>query len=330
MHPLHQVILRKVYIKTKCGELMKRIIFILLVCSMLLLSACSLKTNENEQTASESEQTITSVTESTTSSQVDITIADNDPTNETRSDAESKETTVSTSKIPLETVKPPVAERTQSATEEKQLETEKKQPETTSVTQSETAETNSPPATATTTEPYSKDTESKPPVEAETVTSAPSVPQATASDCALIAEGVVGYINQYRVKENVAAATVLPGLTKYAEYRSRQLVTNFAHDTKDERTAATALLYGEYIDPALYGASGEPYYRSNAREAIAKGGYYGTPDEVAKKLTALVHSSSNHWSYVGSNKYEYIAVGVTYEGGIWYCNIAVATTSTYG
>ncbi len=296
---------------------MKRTLLIFLVCSVLTLSACSLKTNKNEQTASESVQTTTSVTEQTTSSQEDITIAENDPTNETRSDEESKEPTVSTTQILQETEMPPVTEKTP--------------PATSSATQSHSAETNSPPATATTTEPEeNKDTESKPPEESETATSAPSVPQATASDCAMIAEGVVGYINQYRLKEGVAAATVLPGLTRYAEYRSRQLVNNFAHDTKDERAAATALQYGEYIDPTLYGATGEPYYRANAREAIAKGGYYGTPDDVARKLAALVHSSSGHWNYVGGSEYGYIAVGVTYEGGIWYCDIAVARTNTNG
>ena len=295
---------------------MKRTLYIFLVCSMLTLSACSLETNKNEQTASESVQTSTSAAKQTTSSQEDITIAENDPTNETRSDEESKDSTVSAAQIPQETVKPPVTEKTP--------------PATSSTTQSHSAETNSPPATATTTEPENKNTESKSPAETETATSAPSVSQATASDCALIAKGVVGYINQYRLEEGVAAATVLPGLTTYAEYRSRQLVTNFAHDTKDERAAATALQYGEYIDPTLYGATGEPYYRANAREAIAKGGYYGTPDDVARKLAALVHSSSGHWNYVGGSEYGYIAVGVTYEGGIWYCDIAVAATNTCG
>ena len=162
------------------------------------------------------------------------------------------------------------------------------------------------------------------------MTTMSTVPQATAADCAVIAEGVVRYINQYRNEENVPSATVLPGLTAYAEYRSRQLITNFAHETKDERAAATALQYGEYIDPTLYGGSGEPYYRTNAREAIAKGGYYGTPDDVAYKLATLVHSSPNHWSYVGSAKYAYIAVGVTCADGIWYCDIAVTTMPDYG
>lgn len=149
-------------------------------------------------------------------------------------------------------------------------------------------------------------------------------PNAVASDAKAIADKVVKYINQYRNEQGVSTAVRLPGLTEYAEYRSRQLVSNFAHDTDDERAAATALKYGEYIDPALYGMNGKPYYTACAGEAIAKAGYTGTVDEVAKSLAMLVKNSPEHWSYVGSSQYQYIAVGVTYDNGLWYCDIAMA------
>ena len=132
------------------------------------------------------------------------------------------------------------------------------------------------------------------------------------------------YINGFRT----SPAVKLPGLTSYAEYRSRQLIGNFAHDTNDERAAATALQYGEYVDPSVYGGSGEPYYRANANEAIAKAGYVGTVDEVAYRLAILVKNSAEHWCYIGSAEYGYIAVGVTYESGMWYCDIAVAAENT--
>lgn len=118
------------------------------------------------------------------------------------------------------------------------------------------------------------------------------------------------------------------GCYSYAEYRSRQLIRNFAHDTNDERAAATALQYGEYVDPSVYGGSGEPYYRANASEAIAKAGYVGTVDEVAYRLATLVRNSAEHWCYIGSAEYGYIAVGVTYESGMWYCDIAVTAENT--
>ena len=176
-----------------------------------------------------------------------------------------------------------------------------------------------------TTKPQTEPTESKtettqPPAE-ETV---PTEPRAGKNDTAAVAQRVLEYINQYRS----SPATRLSGLTEYAQYRSRQLVSNFAHDTADQRAAATALQYGEYVDPSVFGGSGQPYYRANAREAIAKAGYAGTIDEVAMKLATLVKNSPNHWNYIGDSQYTYIAVGVTYESDMWYCAITVASENT--
>ena len=171
-------------------------------------------------------------------------------------------------------------------------------------------ESTTPPQT----EPETKPTE--PPSE-------PAKAYAGVEDARAVADKVLEYINSFRT----SPAVKLPGLTSYAEYRSRQLIRNFAHDTNDERAAATALQYGEYVDPSVYG-SGEPYYRANASEAIAKAGYVGTVDEVAYKLAALVRNSAEHWCYIGSAEYGYIAVGVTYESGMWYCDIAVAAENT--
>lgn len=150
------------------------------------------------------------------------------------------------------------------------------------------------------------------------------VQYATKDEEKAIAERLVYYINEYRKEQGTVTATKLPGLTQYAEYRSRQLISNFAHDTKDERAAATALKYGEYVDPSEYGMSGEPYYTANAGEAIAKAGYVGTVDEIAKKFATLTRNSSGHWAYVGGSRYKYIGIGITYESGMWYCDISVA------
>ena len=170
------------------------------------------------------------------------------------------------------------------------------------------------------TEPTQKEPESTEPP-AETV---PTETRAGKNDTAAVAQRVLEYINQYRS----SPATRLSGLTEYAQYRSRQLVSNFAHSTADQRAAATALQYGEYVDPSVFGGSGQPYYRANAREAIAKAGYVGTIDEVAMKLATLVKNSQNHWNYIGDSQYCYIAVGVTYESDMWYCAITVASENT--
>ena len=171
------------------------------------------------------------------------------------------------------------------------------------------------------TEPTESDTESTQPPAEETV---PEEPRAGRNDTAAVAQRVLEYINQYRS----SPATRLPGLTEYAQYRSRQLVSNFAHSTADQRAASNALQYGEYVDPSVFGGSGEPYYSANAREAIAKAGYVGTVDEVAMKLASLVKNSPSHWSYIGDSEYCYIAVGVTYESDMWYCAITVAFENT--
>ena len=170
------------------------------------------------------------------------------------------------------------------------------------------------------TEPTQKEPETTNPP-AETV---PTEPRAGKNDTAAVAQRVLEYINQYRS----SPATRLSGLSEYAQYRSRQLVSNFAHSTADQRAAATALQYGEYVDPSVFGGSGQPYYRANAREAIAKAGYVGTIDEVAMKLATLVKNSQNHWNYIGDSQYCYIAVGVTYESDMWYCAITVASENT--
>lgn len=162
------------------------------------------------------------------------------------------------------------------------------------------------------------------PVEIEIVPIAPQVVNASAKDSKEIAEKILEYINSYRTIK----AIKLEGLTEYAEYRSRQLIKKFAHNTEDERAAATALEYGEYVDPSLYGMNGEPYYTSCSREAIAKAGYAGTADEIAKRFADLIKNSAKHWAYVGADEYSYIAVGVTCESGMWYCDVAVAKENT--
>ena len=171
------------------------------------------------------------------------------------------------------------------------------------------------------TEPTESNTETTQPPAEET---SPEEPRAGKNNAAAVAQRVLEYINQYRS----SPATRLSGLTEYAQYRSRQLVSNFAHDTADQRAAATALQYGEYVDPSVFGGSGQPYYRANAREAIAKAGYVGTIDEVAMKLAMLVKNSPNHWNYIGDSQYCYIAVGVTYESDMWYCAITVTLENT--
>lgn len=145
----------------------------------------------------------------------------------------------------------------------------------------------------------------------------------------LVAQKVAEYINKFRTEQDEITATVIPGLTEYCKYRCSQLKTNFAHDTTDQRAAAEALQYGEYVDWSLYGIEGEEnYYTVNVREAIGKGNWGGTADEIAYSIANGFRNSKGHWSYVGSSKYTYMAVGVMYDGCYWYVCVCMDSENT--
>lgn len=145
----------------------------------------------------------------------------------------------------------------------------------------------------------------------------------------LVAQKVAEYINLLRTEQGDATATVIPGLTEYCNYRCTQLKTNFAHDTADQRAAAEALQYGEYVDWSLYGIEGEEnYYTANVREAIGKGNWGGTADEIAYSIANGFRNSKGHWSYVGNSKYTYMAVGVMYDGYYWYVCVCMDSENT--
>lgn len=177
-----------------------------------------------------------------------------------------------------------------------------------------------------------KPTETKPPEtakpETKPVTEPTKQPETVyqVPDRVEVERKVAEYINGYR-SEN---ATVLSGLTAVARYRSNQLVSNFAHT--DGIDACNALKYGEYVDMTQYGMSeSDSYYQGYNREAIAKGNFTGTADEIAQRIANGFKNSASHWSYLGSSEYSYIAVGCTYDSAssMWYCCICVSSKN-YG
>ena len=104
-------------------------------------------------------------------------------------------------------------------------------------TENETTAPAKPADPMSTIEPESeKTTESTTPPQTEPETkpaeppSEPEKSHAEAEDTRAVADKVLEYINSFRT----SSAVKLPGLTSYAEYRSRQLLSNFAHDTNDE------------------------------------------------------------------------------------------------
>lgn len=157
---------------------------------------------------------------------------------------------------------------------------------------------------------------------------------ASTSNVNLIEERVLYYINQYRAAQGSAKATSLPNLKAYAKYRSKQLVSNFAHSVTDERAAATALKYGKYMSKEeleSFGIQGEPYYSPGCGEAISYSPHVGeTIDELAKGFADAARNSAGHWSYVGHSSNIYIAVGITFGNGNWYLDICTTNTNIYG
>ncbi len=278
---------------------MKQIFLLTLTLFILLLSACSSETSMTDV----SSNTETEMVQSVSSEPSDSTLTQPDKTNNT--EIKTEQTDVS------------VVSSTSQATESTAKNTEK-------VTESSVPTTVESKETTTKVQPKSTSATF---ITESTIDEEPII-KATSSDCSIIADKVIEYINAFRTEEGAGSAVKLSGLTEYAEYRSWQLVTNFAHDTIDERAAATALKYGEYIEPSLYGMTGKPYYTANAREAIAKTSFGGTVDAVAKYIARMAKNSSGHWNYVGDKKYQYIAVGITCESGNWYCCIAMSRENT--
>ena len=133
---------------------------------------------------------------------------------------------------------------------------------------------------------------------------------------------VIEKINAYRIAQGETAATMLPGLTEVARYRANELTTNFEH--RAEQHVSTELRYGQYVDLAPYGMPDDSYYKGYTREAIGMGDWFGTAESMSDRIADGFHHSKGHWSYVGSSKYPYIAVGVTKANGKWYICILMS------
>lgn len=311
---------------------MKKLLSFILIIGILLLAGCSTPDSSGSSSPSGSDIPDSSYTSSVTQTDSGDYLEDENSAEESSEDA-SDAATVSDRDEKEQEKNDPGTGKSEGTTKVTESSDTPKEPLPSQSSDDNNSSESSKPTE--TTKPVSKPTETTPsqtePTESTTETTqppaeetVPAEPRAGKNDTAAVAQRVLEYVNQFRS----SPATRLSGLTEYAQYRSRQLVSNFAHDTADQRAAATALQYGEYVDPSVFGGSGQPYYRANAREAIAMVGYVGTIDEVALKLATLVKNSPNHWNYIGDSQYCYIAVGVTYESDMWYCAITVASENT--
>ena len=213
--------------------------------------------------------------------------------------------------------------RVPETTEKKEpVKTESKPPQTTT-TQTEKPKPNTEKTTTTTTpkETTTDNVVEEKPIETDQ-TNPQTVPVPSTTE---IEQKVAELINQYRVAQGNTSAVVLPGLTKVARYRANQLITNFAHI--NGRSVCAELKYGRYVDLTEYGLpESDNYYEGYDREAICKGDWSGTADQIAKRIAEGFKNSSKHWAYVGASEYGYLAVGITYNSAnkTWYGCICVS------
>ena len=206
-------------------------------------------------------------------------------------------------------------------------------------------------STGTTSKPSTSNNSSQPPTTTESTSSPPTPESSTdntvrpvnakATDAKDIAEKILKYINQYRVAQGAGEANNLSGLTQVAQYRSNQLITNYNHDTADERAAATALKYGKHVvieetrwDPvtATEIKTGNilDYYDACCGEAIGRSGGNASVDEIAQRMAKGFKDSAKHWDYVGAARNKYLSIGASYGNGQWYICILTSETDTYG
>lgn len=314
---------------------MKRLIILL---SVILTALCGCSNIDNkthtdkyvdnevsgeDKISSESVETETIITEEPTTT-MPVTTPSVEETIENSIETPTEETTEVTTAKPTEIP-------TQKPTEEVATKP------TETPTQKPTEVTTQKPTEAPTAKPT--ETPTKAPTEMETlppIEEQPTAPPLPTYDiyseeyARLVKEYTLQYINEYRAAEGNVPLTNLPFVAEYSQGRSTQLVTNFAHDTDDERAMATKLKYGRYINPVEYGLEGEPYYSPSGAEAICKMSIskYTSPEAMARKTAKGLSESPGHWKYVGGTMdvYEnhiYSGIGATVDGGYMYICVTV-------
>lgn len=299
---------------------MKKALAIILLLTVLLLSACN--STEAPQISSGGAETQQTEVEKTTTEDKSMT-----PENVT-------EAANNSSSQPVDESSKSVAPTTEATVPETKSVQETKSDETKVVVEKETVAATEPKTESVTAETKPVE-ETKPeiPDEAEDKEPEETVPEqivVVRADPADVEMLVAQYVNQQRNAEGVASMTVLSGLTQVARYRSVQIIQNFAH--ANSATVCTELKYGEFVDMTQYGMSeSDSYYQGYNREALAKGNWGGTAEEIAQKIATGLKNSSSHWKYLSSNEYSYMAVGCTYDEAtsMWYCCICVSAKN-YG
>ena len=285
----------------------RKILCILIVCCLLLLSGCREPVPPRVNlSATGPETTAVEPTAGTT----DMTTAATEPEDTKATEAATEPEETAASEATTAPTEPQATEPTQAPTEPT-IPTEPSEPAATTPAPTDPipSETVSPEPPTEETVPPTTEPEQTQPTETEPE---PYVP--TEDFKREVAYYAALYLNQYRAEKGVPACTILPGMTLVAEYRADQLCYNFDHTTADIREALAYYQYGRWVDATIVGLpASESYYEAGTNEAICAG-FKGTDAEsMGKYIANMIRESSNHWDYVGSAEYSYIAVGVEYR-----------------
>ena len=162
----------------------------------------------------------------------------------------------------------------------------------------------------------------------------------------LVCKYTLQYINDFREEEGANRLTELTGKGKqFAELRSEQLSSNFAHDEDDIQAACRQIDYGKrIIEPEIrwdpieqkeyYTGNVADYYAEYGAEAIARRSAIVIKNEENAKMLAfefakMCHESSKHWCYVGNDIYKTGVIGAYFDGWQMYVCMLVHTTGKY-
>ena len=197
----------------------------------------------------------------------------------------------------------------------------------------ETKPTQTTPPETTPTQPTEPAPAEDQPIITEPAETEPQIDKSSYEFKRQVAQYAAQYINRYRADAGVSPCQVLSGMTLVAEYRADQLIYNYSHDTADKREALAYYQYGKWVDATIAGLdASKSYYDAESSEAILAGFEGKTAEEMGKRIADMIRNSPSHWSYVGSNKFSYIGIGVEYRAESaygWYGCVMVGRTN-YG
>ena len=165
--------------------------------------------------------------------------------------------------------------------------------------------------------------------------------------CREVEQVILSELNRYRVEAGQEPLTYLPRLSEVCQYRAYQIYEKFGddvHNDDDIHEAFNKFEYGTYFDAAAWEqdkannipgyvpkdvTEADNYWTPGGTEAVTSlyGAVYHTSDEHGTVAMESLRNSTGHWSYLGSDLYSYVGIGVYCGTNGIYTNIWVCSTN---